>query len=448
LKTSVFEGPPLVYKTKGAVRHANSLFCYASENRVRINNCFQKNANISMVTHTLWKTPGISRVEIARRLNLYRSTVSNIINMLIRHGVVVEERKGAAAMSGGRKPIYLELNRKFGCVMGLELRPSGYYCVLVDMAGTVTYAVSGLLPDMSFDAMAEAVLFKVYGDVKKTGIPLLAVCMAVPGIIDAENEEILESHPFGLKNHRLRQNFSRQYNIPVFIENDANCLAWLELSKNSNSTVENFMCINLGDHQKSHQFGEWSKMGIGIGLAIEGFVFSGTNHRAGEFRAPSWKGGEVGQTGLIAKGRKTPASDEAAFKELVAELFSGLISVVSVLDPGTIFLYGELVTRASLVKKIIHERVPQFNILLQRISCDLVFTGDDDFAAATGAAMMYFLHLFSLSGCCSDRFKYTADWDALFALSSGEKQHKWYVDPRKDSDSALRRERSLEWTLK
>jgi hypothetical protein len=141
---------------------------------VQINNYFQKNANISMVAHTLWKTPGISRVEIARRLNLYRSTVSNIINILIRHGVVVEERKGAAAMSGGRRPIHLELNRRFGCVMGLELRPSGYYGVLVDMAGTVIYAVSGLLPDMSFDAMADAALFEVYGEVKRNGFPLLA----------------------------------------------------------------------------------------------------------------------------------------------------------------------------------------------------------------------------------------------------------------------------------
>ncbi|MDR2028100.1 MAG: ROK family transcriptional regulator [Treponema sp.] len=401
-----------------------------------------------MVTHTLWKTPGISRVEIARRLNLYRSTVSNIINILIRHGVVVEEREGAAAMSGGRRPICLELNRRFGCVLGLELRPSGYYCVLVDMAGKLIYTLSGLLPDMSFDAMADAVLFKVYGEVKQKGIPLLAVCMAVPGVIDAKNEKILESHPFALKDHRLRQTFSRRYNIPVFIENDANCLAWLELSKNGDSGVKNFMCINLGSHQKIHQLGEWSKMGIGIGLALDGFVFPGNNHRAGEFLAPSWRGDTVGQTGLMAKSRKTPAADEAAFKELVAELFSSLISVVSVLDPGTIFLYGELVTRASLVNKIIQEEVPQFNVLLERMACDLVFTRDDDFAAATGAAMMYFLHLFSLSGYCANRFDYTVDWDTLFALASGEKQHRRHDDLPEGLYPPVSQPGSSEWTLK
>jgi predicted NBD/HSP70 family sugar kinase len=388
---------------------------------MQINNYFQKNANISMVTQMLWKTPGISRVEIARRLKLYRSTVSNIINILIKHGVVVEKRKGAAAMSGGRKPIYLELNKEFGCVAGLELRPSGYHCVLVDMAGTVIHTSSGLLPDIPFDAMTDLVLFELYEEVKKNGLPLLAVCMAVPGIIDSKNEEIIESHPFALKKHRLRQTFSRQYNIPLFIENDANCLAWFELSKNSDSSVKNFICINLESHQKSHQFGEWSKMGIGIGLAIDGSVFSGNNYRAGEFLTPSWKGESVGQTGLSAKSRKTPASDEAAFRELVVELFSSMISVVSVLNPGTVFLYGELVARSSLVKEIIDEQVPQFNILLQRIDCDLVFTADNDFAAATGAAMMYFLHLFSLSGYRSDRFNYAADWDTIFARSSGGK---------------------------
>jgi predicted NBD/HSP70 family sugar kinase len=373
-----------------------------------------------MVTQALWKTPGISRVEIARGLNLYRSTVSNIINILIKHRVVVEERKGDAAMSGGRKPIHLTLNRQFGCVMGLELRPSGYYCVQVDMAGMVINTMSGLLPDMPFDAMVDALLFEIYGEIKKNGPPLLAVCVALPGIIDSKNEEIVESHPFLMKNHKFKQTFSRYYNIPLFIENDANCLAWLELSKRGNSGIKNFICINLESHETSHQFGEWTKMGIGIGLAIEGFVFSGNNYRAGEFLAPSWKGQPVGQTGLTAKSRRNIASDEAAFRELVVEVFSNLISVISVLNPGTIFLYGELTARASLVKKIIQEQVPQFSILLGRIACDLVFTENNDLAAATGAAMMYFLHLFSLSGYRSGKFNLTADWDTIFARSSDQ----------------------------
>ncbi|MCH3908520.1 MAG: winged helix-turn-helix transcriptional regulator [Sphaerochaeta sp.] len=46
------------------------------------NNNYQKNANIALVSQMIWKNPGISRVEIARQLDLYRSTVTSIISTI------------------------------------------------------------------------------------------------------------------------------------------------------------------------------------------------------------------------------------------------------------------------------------------------------------------------------------------------------------------------------
>ncbi len=59
------------------------------------NNNFQKNANTSLVAQLIWKSPGISRVDIARELNLYRSTVTNIISALIDDEVVYEGEEGS-----------------------------------------------------------------------------------------------------------------------------------------------------------------------------------------------------------------------------------------------------------------------------------------------------------------------------------------------------------------
>lgn len=47
------------------------------------NNMFQKNSNISLVAKEIWKNKEVSRIEIARNLNLYRSTVTNIISFLL-----------------------------------------------------------------------------------------------------------------------------------------------------------------------------------------------------------------------------------------------------------------------------------------------------------------------------------------------------------------------------
>lgn len=375
-----------------------------------------------MVVQLLWKFPGISRIDIARKLNLYRSTVSNIINILIDNQVVVEEEEGSATPQGGRKPIHLSVNKNFGCVVGLELQPTGYHGVIVDMSGTVVYKTFDLLPDLPFDEIIDAVMSVIIPEVNKTGLPLLAVNITLPGIIDSKSRQVLLSHPFGLKNHSISQELFRTYGVPFFVENDANCLAWLELSQNRNDLFQNFICINVEEYQKVHRLGEYKGVGIGIGVAIDGSVYSGNKNAAGEFLTASWKGDHIGQTGLSAKNIKTVKTDEDAFAELVVDLFISLVSVISVLNPEIIFLYGELASRFPLVKKIIDEQVPQFNILLQRTSCRLECCGDSDFAAATGAAMMYFLHLFSISGQNSGRFKYDVDWDAIFALSRTETQ--------------------------
>jgi DNA-binding transcriptional regulator LsrR (DeoR family) len=92
---------------------------------MQINNNFQKNANMSMAARLLWRYPGISRIDIAKKLGVYRSTISNIINALVETGVVLESRKENCSSLGGRKPLQLELNPDFGCVAGIELQPSG-----------------------------------------------------------------------------------------------------------------------------------------------------------------------------------------------------------------------------------------------------------------------------------------------------------------------------------
>jgi len=41
-----------------------------SGGRMQINNNFQKNANMSMAARLLWRYPGISRIDIAKKLGV------------------------------------------------------------------------------------------------------------------------------------------------------------------------------------------------------------------------------------------------------------------------------------------------------------------------------------------------------------------------------------------
>ena len=104
------------------------------------NNRFQKTSNISVVSNLIRLNPNYSRVEIAKELGLYKSTVTNITQTLIDSNVVLEvEAQENIKKSLGRKAIGLKLNSNFGCVVGFDLQPSQYRAVIVNFEGTVLW---------------------------------------------------------------------------------------------------------------------------------------------------------------------------------------------------------------------------------------------------------------------------------------------------------------------
>lgn len=384
---------------------------------MQINNNFQKNANISMVAQLLWKSPGISRVEIARQLDLYRSTVSNIINTLIAKRIVFEEKEGSVASLGGRKPVSLALNEKFGCVIGLDLQPSGFHSVILNVFGAVLFSASGPFPDNPFEVAVESVLFETIQHIKKTGIPLLAICAGLPGIIDSGNGIIVRSDSFQLCEYEFASVFSVKYGVPVILENDANCLAWMELAHNRGMNLESFICINAEYREHSSRFGASAGMAIGMGIAIGGSVYSGSKHAAGEFISVSWRNGEIGQNGLSANVLKLLESDEKALTEWIIDLFTSVVPILSVLDFESVFLHGELARNAPHILKIVEQCVPQFNAFLRRSGCTIKIGSGSEHCIASGAALMFFIYLFSVPGASTGCIGRSIDWDGVFKLT-------------------------------
>jgi hypothetical protein len=387
---------------------------------MQINNNFQKNANIAMVAQLLWRRPGISRVEIARQLDLYRSTVSNIINTLRENGVVYEDCEGSAMPQGGRKPICLGLNERFGCVIGIEIQPSRYEAVILDLMGTVIFSRSGALPSMPFDAIPLYVVDLLAPALSANGIPLLGVCLGMPGIIDSARGIVLLSDPFDLKDHVLESSVLKKYGVPVFIENDANCLAWFELANKRGDAPKHFLCINAEYHEKGKAGSVNPGMGVGISIAIDGSVYSGSRHAAGEFVSNSWRQGHAGQTGLPLEVMERLDLDPDAFEKWIIDLFSTLVPIIAVFDPEGLCIHGELARRGDSVRRIVAERVPQFGAYLERSGCEVSYGDGSVYSIATGAAMMYLLRLFSAPVTTVSN-GIPVEWDAVFRLVGAQR---------------------------
>lgn len=379
---------------------------------VRINNNeFQKNANTSLVAQLIWKTPGISRVDIARELNLYRSTVTNIISSLIDNEVVYEGEEGSGMSRGGRKPITLHLNERFGIVAGFDIQPSHYRLVLLDITGRTLFEEQGKLPEVDFDSIIVFLMDIVLSEAQRIALPLLAVVAGIPGIVESENGIIRYAEPFGLRNYDFHDFVSSRYDVLVFVENDANCTAWLDMTVNRNINLGDFICMIADYHEGNYQFDDRAGIGVGIGLCLDGKVYHGSHHSSGEICTLSWRGKSIGQTGLSEELLIKSVNDEEAWAAFMVDLFSSLVPVVSVLDPRVFFIHGRPFSDEAKLRSLLADRCPQFLDVLAKVGCKLYFDTQDATVVAKGAAMMFLQKLFAVPELSEIESKAHFDWD-------------------------------------
>ena len=95
-----------------------------------------------------------------------------------------------------------------------------------------------------------------------------AVGIGCPGTINFETGEVIYSNNIKMEHYMLAKEFQKYLNLPVKIDNDANCAAMGENIVSGNN-VPIFMFITLGT-------------GVGSGLILNGKVFRGFNGAASE----------------------------------------------------------------------------------------------------------------------------------------------------------------------
>lgn len=384
---------------------------------MHVNNDFQKNSNISQVFETLWKNPEISRIDIAKKLNLYRSTVSNIIGTLLENNIIQEGVQGKSADKGGRKPVFLSINKSFGCIIGMELQSDYYNVVALTFDGEQFYSKTGKMPDFDkhapnsheqFIKLLDFVINEITPDIKKFTMPLLVMSVGIPGIVDVDKGVIIRSEPFGLVNFNYAELLSHKYEIPLFFENDARCCGWLQGSKKSDEK-EDFICVLTKAH---------SEQGIGVGLSISigGHIINGHNYAVGEYVSKSWTETKGGQTGLPQAVVSSVCTVDDSYKEWLTDLFATLTITIPILSPQIVYLHGQSDSKKDFILKVIHENVAQFEAVLARYDSKLVIMPEDPLEIARGAGVMLLQRLFELPYTGITDSYSSITWDDLFAI--------------------------------
>lgn len=362
------------------------------------NNIFQRNANTTMVAQLIWRHNGVSRIDISRQLKLNKSTVSNIISSLLEAGLVNEGEYKDACTQGGRKPIELTINKDFGCVFGFDLQPSHYRSVIMSVDGSILWEKKGPKSQLSFESFINAVIDEAFHAHSSIKTPVLALSFSVTGQVDSERGYIVYSFPFNISNFNFRDFVHKKYpEYPVYVDNDANSVAWFDLYSILDSSFSSQAFSVLADyHEEALKVSSVAGIGVGTGLILNGNVYRGSHKAAGEFCSISWKRGSSNQSGLDIDVLRKTISDKEALALWIEDTFSSFVPLTVVMDFEKIILHGNPFSDEEWVRKTLEERVPSFIGALEKTGCELLFCVNDEFVSAKGAALMYLHDLYAI----------------------------------------------------
>jgi predicted NBD/HSP70 family sugar kinase len=297
------------------------------------------------IVRTIWQNPRISRVGIAERLGLDKSTVTNQVARLIDSGVIEEMDEGSAGTRGGRRPIHLAMNRSFGRVIGLEIQIESYVAVVVDLAGEILGETRGVLPEL-WSSRPGAMLDLIRGCADKLcprGERLLGVGVGMAGLVDQKKGRIRYSVPLGISSSvDFNAEVASKLSVPCIIENDANCCAWGELAFNRSESLRDFLFSLIEFRRDSQSIGKSGGIGVGFGIVLGGRVYSGSHGAAGEFRSTFCEGRGDIQLSLTRPELLRFDSDPQVLAAAADELARNMAMLVNTMDFERVYVGGDI----------------------------------------------------------------------------------------------------------
>lgn len=355
--------------------------------------------NRARIMREIWINREISRVDIARSLGLDKSTISNNVNELLEMGVIVESSEGASGPQGGRKPVNIKLNKNYGCVLGLEMRPESYTAVAVDLEGEIIYSrfekitVCGTCLADRFLEIVEL----LSAELERKEIPLLGIGVGLSGVINAQKGTIKYSIPLQVgETLDFYGAVVQKVKVPVFIDNDANACVWGELAFHRVKELKDFIFLLLEIRDLDVNADNFhAKIGVGLGLVINGNVHYGQDYSAGEFQSIFRADGAPGQFNLTDWEQKVVDEDPAAREKFLRELGAHVALFVNTFNMSHVILGGYFERFDQQAARIFEEEIRKNWPYPYEIKKHIWLSSFGDQAVAYGAGGMVLNKLFS-----------------------------------------------------
>lgn len=357
--------------------------------------------NTARILRRLWHEGETTRVDLARDLGLSKSTVTGIVNALVPGGLVRELATGPSGPRGGRPPQLIEINPRFGCILGLEIQTESCKAVATDFRGELVFSDSqplapgkGRMRDI-FARAVERFLPKV----EETGLELRGVGLGLAGIIDPRGGRIIQSNPLGIAEpENFYEEVAGLLEVPVAVENDANCCCWGELAFHKGRRRGNFAFV-LGEFRRGRTGGAgyWGPA-VGLGFVLDGQVRHGAGYSAGEFKSLDWREGNSGQFALGDEESARVLHDAEIRLAVIRELCAHVAFLVNTLNLNQVVFGGELAGYREEIAAELGAQIARNWSYRDEVDCGVEFSALGDYAVAYGAAGMFLERFFTVPG--------------------------------------------------
>lgn len=268
-----------------------------------------------------------SRLELARLSDLSPSSITAIVQRLIKKGLVVETEPATSQL--GRRPIPLQVRKDAAYLVGVDLGSFFLRIVITDINGEIVYR-SQTRTDMKVgrQRVLEKTFLSIHQAIRESNIPqklIKGIGIGHSGVIDSETGVVLSYPRPGQmeewKNVPLLEIFEKEFNLLCILEDSVRTSTIAEKCYGAGRDLSDFLYIDVG-------------MGIGAGIFIEGKIYRGAGGRAGEFgHITVNESGPLcscGNTGCL----ETLASSAAIIQNVRAAIEKGIDSKIRELIGG------------------------------------------------------------------------------------------------------------------
>lgn len=226
---------------------------------------------LKRIINSLYFEGPLSNLDLGRHLLMTAPSVTGLLKELIKDGIVKPEGHGVS--NGGRKPMMYGLVPDFGYILAVDMDQYNTRMAIFNMHNVK------VIPETSFrlkldneKKTLDLLIDEIRSFIKLSDIDIskfLGIGLSIPGIVNTKlgiNYTFLRTD----KNKSLQSLLEDEFQIPVFIENDASILALAESRLGLAKGLDDVLVVKM----------HW---GIGLGMILNGQIYRGHAGMAGEF---------------------------------------------------------------------------------------------------------------------------------------------------------------------